>query len=162
MRHPTPTSNKPAAVGQGDRLGVRTARNPIGIDDIGLPADVRPDGAREPNDIRPDSVRTQERKDDTQSHGGPDMSTNQDIRTNHESRTPQPQHRTDEERRLDQRADHQTSPESDQPSDQVEDEKTAVEHLMSEIVPPSQEVSDDDIMDPGRMTPKAPPVDNRS
>lgn len=37
-----------------------------------------------------------------------------------------------------------------------------LERIVKQIVPPSQEVSDDDLKDPGRMTPAAPPTDNRS
>jgi hypothetical protein len=39
---------------------------------------------------------------------------------------------------------------------------TRLEKAASKIVPPSNEISDEDIFDPGRMTPGAPPVDNRS
>jgi len=39
---------------------------------------------------------------------------------------------------------------------------TRLEKAASKVEPPGREVSDDDIFDPGRMTPGAPPVDNRS
>ena len=37
-----------------------------------------------------------------------------------------------------------------------------LERIAKQIVPPSQEISSDDLKDPGRMTPAAPPTDNRS
>lgn len=39
---------------------------------------------------------------------------------------------------------------------------TAVERIARKIVPPSTEVSDDELSNPGKMTPEAPPTDNRS
>ena len=37
-----------------------------------------------------------------------------------------------------------------------------LERLARKIVPPSREIKDRDLTDPGRMTPDTPPVDNRS
>lgn len=37
-----------------------------------------------------------------------------------------------------------------------------LERIAKQIVPPSQDVTNDDLKDPGRMTPAAPPTDNRS
>jgi hypothetical protein len=37
-----------------------------------------------------------------------------------------------------------------------------LDRLAKKIDPPGQEVDDQDILDPGRMTPGAPPVDNRT
>jgi hypothetical protein len=37
-----------------------------------------------------------------------------------------------------------------------------LERIAEQIVPPSQEISDDDLKDPGKMTPAATPTDNRS
>ncbi len=39
---------------------------------------------------------------------------------------------------------------------------TALERLARKIVPPSTEVDDKDLNNPGQMTPDAPPTDNRS
>lgn len=39
---------------------------------------------------------------------------------------------------------------------------TKLERTIKKIVPPSHEVSDEDLKDPGGMTPGAPPTDNRS
>jgi hypothetical protein len=41
-------------------------------------------------------------------------------------------------------------------------EKGKLERLAKEIDPPSREIPDKDLKDPGRMTPDAPPADNRS
>jgi hypothetical protein len=41
-------------------------------------------------------------------------------------------------------------------------EDTALERIARKIVPPSTEVDDEDLKNPGRMTPKSPPTDNRS
>lgn len=47
--------------------------------------------------------------------------------------------------------------------DRDRDQKDSkLERVAKQIVPPSQEVSNDDLKDPGRMTPAAPPTDNRS
>jgi hypothetical protein len=54
------------------------------------------------------------------------------------------------------------SPESSPPPDQPQPGDNAVERAARKIVPPSTEVSDDELKDPGRMTPGAPPADNRS
>lgn len=39
---------------------------------------------------------------------------------------------------------------------------SGLEGVVRKIVPPSHEVTDDDLKDPGRMTPGAPPTDNRT
>jgi hypothetical protein len=39
---------------------------------------------------------------------------------------------------------------------------TALERLAKHVDPPGREVSDEDLKNPGQMTPGAPPVDNRS
>jgi len=39
---------------------------------------------------------------------------------------------------------------------------TRLEKALSKIEPPGREVPDEDMRDPGQMTPGAPPVDNRS
>lgn len=41
-------------------------------------------------------------------------------------------------------------------------EQGRLEKLAQKIDPPSREIPDSDMKDPGRMTPGAPPVDNRS
>jgi hypothetical protein len=43
-----------------------------------------------------------------------------------------------------------------------DDKDSKLERIAEQIVPPSQEISDEDLKDPGRMTPKAPPTDNRT
>jgi hypothetical protein len=37
-----------------------------------------------------------------------------------------------------------------------------LERLVKHIEPPGRDVTDDDLKDPGRMTPKSTPTDNRS
>lgn len=39
---------------------------------------------------------------------------------------------------------------------------SALERTAKKIDPPGRDASDDDLRDPGRMTPDAPPADNRS
>lgn len=41
-------------------------------------------------------------------------------------------------------------------------DNTRLERIASRIDPPGREVRDEDLKDPGRMTPGAPPADNRS
>lgn len=41
-------------------------------------------------------------------------------------------------------------------------DNTRLENIASKIDPPGRDVSDEDLKDPGRMTPGAPPTDNRS
>ncbi|WP_192805074.1 hypothetical protein [Noviherbaspirillum aerium] len=48
-------------VGKGDREVVRTKDNPIGIDDIGLPAGIPRDEVTKLQDIQPDPAKTQEK-----------------------------------------------------------------------------------------------------
>lgn len=48
------------------------------------------------------------------------------------------------------------------PDDAANKEDTALERAAKKIVPPSHNVTTDDLKDPGRMTPNAPPTDNRS
>lgn len=40
--------------------------------------------------------------------------------------------------------------------------ESVLDRIAKTIDPPGREVSTDDLKDPGRMTPGAPPVDNRS
>lgn len=42
---------------KADPSVVRTKDNPLGTDDIGLPADVRPEEARKPEEVRPDPAK---------------------------------------------------------------------------------------------------------
>ncbi|MEC4719499.1 hypothetical protein RY831_10075 [Noviherbaspirillum sp. CPCC 100848] len=49
-------------VGKGDREVVRTKENPIGIDDIGLPAGIQPDEVTKLDDVRPDPAKTQQKQ----------------------------------------------------------------------------------------------------
>jgi hypothetical protein len=54
-------------------------------------------------------------------------------------------------------------PVRDHEANQEPDEQdTKLERIVKKIVPPSHEVTDDDLKDPGGMTPDAPPTDNRS
>jgi hypothetical protein len=46
--------------------------------------------------------------------------------------------------------------------DKHDKDDSILERAARKIAPPSNEVSDDDLKDPGRMTPGAPPTDNRS
>lgn len=39
---------------------------------------------------------------------------------------------------------------------------STVERIVKKVEPPGRDVTDDDLRDPGRMTPGAPPTDNRS
>lgn len=43
--------------GSAEQQAARTKDNAIGIDDIGLSEDIKPDGARKPEEIRPDSEK---------------------------------------------------------------------------------------------------------
>jgi len=49
-----------------------------------------------------------------------------------------------------------SDPGSGKPDDNI------IERTAKRIVPPSTDVDDEDIKDPGRMTPEASPTDNRS
>lgn len=54
---------KPAVdVGKTDPEPVRTKDNPLGIDDIGLPAGIRKDEAPALNEIRPDPDKTKDKR----------------------------------------------------------------------------------------------------
>ncbi|HEY0844965.1 MAG TPA: hypothetical protein VGE12_06335 [Noviherbaspirillum sp.] len=55
--------------------------------------------------------------------------------------------------------DNKVRPERDKRRDE---DNTGLERIASKIAPPGHEVSDEDLKDPGRMTPGAPPTDNRS
>lgn len=45
---------------------------------------------------------------------------------------------------------------------QPDRQDSKLERLVKHIEPPGREVTDDDLKDPGRMTPGATPTDNRS
>lgn len=123
---------RPMQVGKGDSSQTRTTDDPLGIDDIGLPADMHPDQARAPERVRPDPAMTGGVDNESVTQGTVPLEENQ-------------RHPSD-------------------PLKPGEDDEygTRLEKLASKIVPPSHEVKDEDIMDPGRQTPGAPPVDNRS
>jgi hypothetical protein len=53
--------NPPVEPGKSDSEGVRTKDNPIGIDDIGLPAGIRKDEVGRLEEIRPDPARTSDK-----------------------------------------------------------------------------------------------------
>jgi hypothetical protein len=55
-----------------------------------------------------------------------------------------------------------TGKDKDQIDRKSKSDKVPLEDLARKIDPPSREVSDTALKDPGRMTPGAPPVDNRS
>lgn len=120
--------NRAMNTGKADPARARTKDKPLGTDDIGLPADTRPDEARSPSEMRPDPARTHE--------------------TNDPGRVP-----------LEQNQQHPSDPLKPGETDEY---GTRLEKVASKIVPPGHEVKDEDIFDPGRMTPDAPPVDNRS
>jgi len=54
-----------------------------------------------------------------------------------------------------ERRDHDANTEPDR-------EDSTLERLVKHIVPPGRDVTDDDLKDPGRMTPDARPTDNRT
>lgn len=45
---------------------------------------------------------------------------------------------------------------------QPDRQDSKLERLVKYIEPPGRDVTDDDLKDPGRMTPNSPPTDNRS
>jgi hypothetical protein len=51
---------KSVEIGSADQQGARTKDNAIGIDDIGLPSDVKPDGLNKLQDIKPDPDKTKQ------------------------------------------------------------------------------------------------------
>ena len=53
---------KPADVGKGDSFTTRTKDNPIGVDDIGLPADMQKDELSRLQDIRPDPDKAKDKQ----------------------------------------------------------------------------------------------------
>jgi hypothetical protein len=118
--------------GKGERFGPRTSDDLAATDDIGMPEDARPEGARTPRGVRPDPARTQENDNQPESRGTVPLEQNQQ---------------------------HPTDPLKPGEADEY---GTRLEKAVSKIVPPSHEVKDEDIMDPGHQTPQAPPVDNRS
>lgn len=54
-----------------------------------------------------------------------------------------------------ERRDHEANTQPDR-------QDSKLERLVKHIEPPGHDVTDDDLKDPGRMTPGAPPTDNRS
>lgn len=126
------SANNATNAGKPDFRHTRTVDDPLGIDDTGLPADTRPDDARAPHKIDPDPV------------GPADTAAHQDAA----GRVP-----------LEENQRHPSDPLKPGEEDEY---GTRLEKLVSKVEPPGREVSDEDILDPGRMTPGAPPVDNRS
>ncbi|HVL75231.1 MAG TPA: hypothetical protein VM406_04385 [Noviherbaspirillum sp.] len=118
--------------GNDGRIPVRSTEDPAGVDDLGLPADARPDGTRAASEVRPDPERTQ-------------ANDNEPVRT---GTVP-----------LEENQQHPSDPLKPGEADEY---GTRLEKLIAYIEPPGHEVKDDDIFDPGHMTPGAPPVDNRS
>jgi hypothetical protein len=49
---------KSVRIGPADEQAARTKDNAIGIDDIGLPSDVKPDAISSPQDIHPEPDKT--------------------------------------------------------------------------------------------------------
>lgn len=49
-------------VGKGNREVVRTKENPIGIDDIGLPAGIQRDEVTKLEDVQPDPEKTRQKQ----------------------------------------------------------------------------------------------------
>lgn len=47
-------------------------------------------------------------------------------------------------------------------TDERSKDNTRLENIASKIDPPGRELKDEDLQDPGRMTPGAQPTDNRS
>lgn len=56
---------------------------------------------------------------------------------------------------------NQDRKDGDQTKNQPQDD-SALERIAKTIAPPSHEVSDDELKDPGKMTPGAPPTKNKS
>lgn len=122
-------------VAKRDHGAPRTAENSIGIDDIGLPSQTEAENARPPFEIQPEPGRSSEEHVTETEESSAEYHEEEPTGTTGTGTTPEP-------------------PE--------EEEKTGLEKAISKVVPPSHEVKDDDILDPGHMTPGAPPVDNRS
>lgn len=57
---------------------------------------------------------------------------------------------------------HQHTPPPSNDTSKPRPEDTALERIARKIVPPSTEVDDEDLINPGKMTPGSPPADNRS
>ncbi|MDB5798363.1 MAG: hypothetical protein JWP36_2265 [Paucimonas sp.] len=49
-----------------------------------------------------------------------------------------------------------------QPKDRAEGDKSVLDRMARTIDPPSREIDDESLRDPGRATPGAPPTENRS
>lgn len=58
--------------------------------------------------------------------------------------------------------DQQGKAEQDKAEQDKDKQEGKLEQLAKAIDPPGREVDERDLKDPGRMTPDAPPVDNRS
>ncbi len=56
---------------------------------------------------------------------------------------------------------NQDRKDGDQTKNQPQDD-SVLERIAKTIAPPSHEVSDDELKDPGKMTPGAPPTKNKS
>jgi hypothetical protein len=56
---------------------------------------------------------------------------------------------------------NQDRKDEDQTKNQPQDD-SVLERIAKTIAPPSHEVSDDELKDPGKMTPDAPPTKNKS
>lgn len=57
----TSEQKNPLEADKPDVSTVRTKDNPIGIDDIGLPAQLQPDEAVPPAEVKPDPARVNDR-----------------------------------------------------------------------------------------------------
>lgn len=116
-----------------------------------------------PGNTDPTRVRTKDRPLGTDDIGLPEDTRPDDARPLNDIRPDSPEAMA---RRNDP---GQLSPEESRrhpsdPSRPSEDDEyaTRLEKVVSKIEPPGHEVKDEDILDPGHMTPGAPPVDNRS
>lgn len=132
MNYPQSGPERAMKKGKGDRYGARTDEDFAASDDIGMPEDLASENARKPQEVRPDPQRTKANDNQPETKGTVPIEQNQQ---------------------------HPTDPLKPGEADEY---GTRLEKAVSKIVPPSHEVKDEDIMDPGRMTPQAPPVDNRS
>lgn len=133
MNHAHNGPDRAMNTGKAPSATVRTKDDPLGIDDIGLPEEARTHDARNPGEVRPEPAAVQ---------GGAD-----------------PKRAPDEDGSVDRNGKRSAAQTKVGTVDPALDK---AEKAARVIDPPGHEVKDEDILDPGRMTPGAPPVDNRS
>jgi len=123
--------------GAADPRAARTKDDALGIDDIGLPEDIKPDNGRPPGQINPGPDQERNASSTTWPEQAP-------VAQGNSARNP--------------KSDRDAQDAHEKPSQH----DSKLERIVRKIEPTGHEIRDDDLRDPGTMTPDAPPTDNRS